>query len=343
MENFGRIIEVVPPRAIPGGEIELKLQGVRFEPGDSVVCRANGVEGRVTGASSRRVISVLPDLDDSTAVIQIESDPQISPKVIIAGKLLVNGMHIVANPAIDPSDDALILTRSGSRGQQLPTTLFRLETDGYLDELPVEILNPTGIAFSPTGKMYVTNRADGTVLRIDDKTEATVVERDLGTATGLVFDELGIMYVGDRAGMIYKVFERAGAEQFASIEPSVAAFHMALGPDEKLYVASPGFASNDAIYQVDKYSGRVNTFIRGLGRPQGLAFDRDGNLYVAACYRGRHGIVKIDINTKAIEQFVAGNGIVGLCFTRNGEMVVATNDSIYSLNVGVYGTLLPQN
>jgi len=37
---------------------------------------------------------------------------------------------------------------------------------------------------------------------------------------------------------------------------------------------------------------------------------------------------------------VIGGGVVGLCFTRNGEMIVATGDSAYSLNLGIYGTLL---
>jgi len=32
--------------------------------------------------------------------------------------------------------------------------------------------------------------------------------------------------------------------------------------------------------------------------------------------------------------------MVGLCFTRNGEMVVATSDAVFSLNLGIYGTLL---
>jgi hypothetical protein len=33
--------------------------------------------------------------------------------------------------------------------------------------------------------------------------------------------------------------------------------------------------------------------------------------------------------------------VVGLCFTRKGDLIAATGDSVFSLPVGVYGTLLP--
>jgi sugar lactone lactonase YvrE len=214
-----------------------------------------------------------------------------------------------------------------------------LVTDSYLVELPVEILNPTGIAFGPTGAMYVTNRGEGTVSRIERGEAAVVVASDLGVATGIAFESSGLMYVADRSGTIYRVFEDGGKETFAVIEPSVAAFHIAFGPDGRLYVSSPGFASHDFIYAVD-IDGQVERYVRGLGRPQGLAFDREGNLYVAACFKGRHGVVRIDGETREIEHFIAGGGVVGLCFTRNGEMIVATGDSAYSLNLGIYGTLL---
>ncbi len=335
-----KIREIIPNRAIPSGEIEVLVEGLQVPTGESVRCLVNGVECRVAAASSRRVVVSLPEVDDSTAIVQVETKEQDSNGfVVTTGKRVASDMHIVANPAIDPSDDALILTRSGSRGQQLPNTLFRMETDGYLDELPVEMLNPTGIAFGPTGTMYVTNRAEGTVSRIDRGENAVVVASDLGVATGLAFDASGTMYVGDRSGTIYRVFEDGGKETFAVIEPSVAAFHLAFGPDGRLYVSSPGFASHDFIYAVD-VEGQVERYVRGLGRPQGLAFDREGNLYVAACFKGRHGVVRIDGETREIEHFIAGGGVVGLCFTRNGEMIVATGDSAYSLNLGIYGTLL---
>jgi DNA-binding beta-propeller fold protein YncE len=340
MSEKAKITAIRPEFAIPGGEVEIIVKDLRIESGSELLCYANGLRCQVVGASSRRVVALLPSVDDSTAIVQIETgDGETNGHVISIGKVLASEMHIVANPAIDPSDDALILTRSGSRGQKLENTLFRLETDGFLDELPVEIMNPTGIAFGPSGGMYVTNRAEGTVNRIDRGEDAVVIASDLGIASGIAFDRNGTMFVGDRSGTIYRVSEDGSAERFASVEASVAAFHIAIGLDDRLYVSSPGFASHDYIYAVDM-GGHVETYVRGLGRPQGLAFDRDGNLYAAATFRGRHGVIRIDAESKEIEHFISGNNVVGLCFTRNGEMVVATSDSVYSLNLGIYGTLL---
>ena len=340
MSNAPRIASIAPERAIPGGQVEIKTEQFRPEGGRPVVCYANGLECHVAGCSARRTMAVLPDCDDSTAVVQLEtSSGESNGYVVTMGKLLANDMHIVANPAIDPSDDALVLTRSGSRGQQLANTLYRLETDGYLDELPVEVMNPTGVAFGPSGKMYVTNRAEGTVYRIERGEEAVTIATGLGVATGIAFNGAGEMFVGDRGGTVYRVSESGIFDPAATLEPSVAAFHMAFGPDGRLYVTSPGFWSHDAIYAVDS-DGGVERYVKGLGRPQGLAFDREGNLYAAACHQGRHGIVKIHSGSREIEHFVAGGNVVGLCFTRNGEMVVATSDAVYSLNLGIYGTLL---
>lgn len=340
MTDTIKISAIKPDKAIPRGEILIEVEGLKLAFGDEAVCTANGLSCRVIGASSKRFVAVVPEVDDSSAVIQVATQNVESGSALIStGKLLASEMHMVSNPAIDPSDDALILTRSGSRGQQLPNTLYRLETDGFLDELPVEIMNPTGIAFAPGGELYVTSRSEGTVSRIERGESAIAFASGLGIATGIAFDGEGRMYVGDRSGTIYRVHEFGHGEHFAQIEPSVAAYHMAFGPDGRLYVTAPGFASFDSVYAVDA-DGNVDTYVRGLGRPQGLAFDRDGDLYVAACYGGRHGIVRIDAENKEIDHFVAGSNVVGICFTRNGELIAATNDSVYSLNLGIYGTLI---
>jgi sugar lactone lactonase YvrE len=71
-----------------------------------------------------------------------------------------------------------------------------------------------------------------------------------------------------------------------------------------------------------------------LGRPQGLAFDAAGNLYVAASLAGKRGIVKITPDRKA-SLAVAGHNLVGLAFTRTGGAVLATTNSVFHLTWGI--------
>lgn len=341
MDKRVKITAVEPGYAIPGGEIAVEGEGFRIDHAGADGCFIDGVRCRLVAASSTRLLAIIPeDIAVQQANITVESDGATSPPFeIVIGKKLAGDMHFVANPAVDPTDNAIILTRSGSRGQHLPATLYRLEPDGYLEELPDPILNPTGIAFDREGQMFVTNRAQGEVYAVGRDGSSTVYATGLGIATGLCFGRDGAMYVGDRSGTIHRVKEFASAETFTVMEPSVAAYHMAFGPDGRLFVTAPGLASHDAVHVVD-HEGYDEKFFRGLGRPQGLAFDDKGNLYVAACHQGRHGVVKITPDGSTATHFVAGNNVVGLCFTRNGEMIVATNDSVYSVPCNVSGTLL---
>ncbi|HEY0429306.1 MAG TPA: hypothetical protein VGC76_16110 [Pyrinomonadaceae bacterium] len=341
MSKAGRIISVNPPYAIPGGEVSIECENFQLTGHDEYGCFFDGQKARIVAASQNRILAIVPEIFDTTDVeIYLESGTDRSePFEIKVGKKIADDLHIVANPAVDPKDDSIILTRSGSRGQKLPVTLYRLEPDGFLTEMPVDILNPTGIAFDRSGQLFVTNRADGEVFRIVRDEEAESFSTELGIATGIAFDREGVMYVGDRSGTIYRVEDFGRPESFAILEPSVSAFHIAFGPDERLYVTAPKLSGFEAVYAIDR-DGYEHDFYRGLGRPQGLAFDREGNLYCAACFQGRHGIVRITAGGQDAEIFVAGMNVVGLCFTRRGEMIVATNEDVYSLPVEIYGTLL---
>lgn len=340
MNKAGKILSVNPPYAIPGGEIVIECEGFEINLDADYGCFFDGQRARLVGASSTRVLTIVPENFDTHEVeIYLENGGERSESVTITvGKKLADDLHIVANPAVDPKDDSIILTRSGSRGQQLPVTLFRLEADGYLQEMSADIMNPTGVAFDSNGQLFVTNRSDGEVCRITRDEESVPFATELGVATGLAFDKNGVMYVGDRSGTIYQISSFGIPESFATLEPSVSAYHMAFNADGKLCVTAPGLSSFDSIYTIDR-DGRESEFYRGLGRPQGLAFDRDGNLYVAACLRSRRGIIKIRDKYSA-EIFVAGMNIIGLCFNKKGDMIVATNEAVYSLPMRIFGTLL---
>ena len=97
----------------------------------------------------------------------------------------------------------------------------------------------------------------------------------------------------------------------------------------------------DTVRRINK-DGEVDIFYKGLGRPQCLAFDTEGNLYVAASLRGRRGIVRISPDGTGAEVVVAGVNLVGLAFSAEGEMAVVSIDSVYSLPMQVHGTLLPR-
>ena len=341
MNKAGRILSINPPYAIPGGEVFIECENFQVDVNIAYGCFFDGQPARLVGASSNRIIAIVPETFATTEVeIYLESGGDRSEPVnLTVGRKLADDLHIVANPAIDPRDDSIILTRSGSRGQQLPVTLFRLEADDYLQEMSTAVMNPTGVAFDRDGQLFVTNRADGEVCRVQSDEELTVLATGLGVATGLAFDRQGVMYVGDRGGTIYKISGLGDAQPFATLEPSVSAYHLAFDRADNLYVTAPSLSSYDAVLKVDT-DGYEDEFYRGLGRPQGLAFDRAGNLYVAGCLRSRRGIVRIAADGETAEIFVAGMNVIGLCFTRKGEMIVATNEAVFNLPLGIYGTLL---
>jgi len=157
----------------------------------------------------------------------------------------------------------------------------------------------------------------------------------MGVATGIAFDGEQNLYVGDRSGTIFKISPNRQIFVFATLEPSISAYHLAFGPDGYLYVTGPTTSSFDSVYRIS-HLGEVELFYRGLGRPQGMAFDADSNLYVAASLAGRKGVVRIDPERHA-ELFLSGPGIVGLAFTPSRALVVTTTNAVYRVDVGIKG------
>jgi hypothetical protein len=102
-----------------------------------------------------------------------------------------------------------------------------------------------------------------------------------------------------------------------------------MAPNGTLYVSAPTTTSNDNIYAVSP-EGDVRVYYSGLGRPQGLAMGKNGDLLVAASLHGSRGMVCITPRGRA-SLAVAGNGIVGLAGLPDGNFVLATREALYHL------------
>ena len=343
MSSKAEITKIEPAAGIAGGEVIISCTG--YDTSQPADCSAwfNSTQAPLVALGPKRVVALVPEARQSgTLEVTLRAGKQSTPPLnFIQGKKLVEDLHPVGNPAFDPDDGSLFVTRSGPRGEQLPVTLFRIDVSGEVSEFSGDIPNPTGIAFDSSGQMFVSSRLDGTVYRVTPFKEALPFARNLGVATGIAFDPSGTMYVGDRSGTIYKVNGIGEEQAWAHLEPSVSAYHLAWGPDDALYVTGPTVTSFDVIYRVNE-KGEVGTFYKGLGRPQGMAFDSEGNLYVAASLRGRRGIVRVEADASSAEIVVAGMNLVGLAFSAGGDMVVASIDSVFSVPLGITGAIVNQ-
>jgi sugar lactone lactonase YvrE len=256
---------------------------------------------------------------------------------------MAENLHPVANPAVD-ADGNVYATVSGGRGQAVPVSIFQIQRDFQIRPFVRELLNATGLAFDPQGYLYASSRAEGTVYRISPEGAISTYAEGMGIATGIAFDRDGNLFVGDRSGTIFKISransDGTGGEIFvyATLEPSIAAYHLAFNDVGTLFVTGPTTSSNQAIHAIDR-DGNTTVFYQGLGRAQGMAFDVDNNLYVAASLRGQRGIVRITPKREA-SLTVSGNNLVGLAFLDDGNAALATREALYHVSLDIEGRRL---
>ena len=320
-----------PQAAIAGGEI--RIHGKGFAIANHPRVSLGGVDAPLIVGSDSYLIARVPD-SAIDGIVKVESGNLSSTEwTCEIGLPIADNVHPVANPAVDHRG-VVFTTQSGSRGQKTPTSVFRIEPGEGPTPFLSDIMNATGLAFDADGTLYVSSRYDGIVYEVSPRGEMAVYVEGMGVATGLTFDQEGNLYVGDRSGTIFKISRSRQIYVYATLEPSIAAYHLAFGPDGYLYVTGPTTSSFDSVQRVSD-KGEVEVFYRGLGRPQGLAFDSEDNLYVAASMGGRRGVVRITPEREA-SLFLSGPGIVGLAFTPAGAAVVATSSMLYSVNCGIF-------
>jgi len=331
-----QIAQVTPPAAIAGGELQIRGKG--FAKSDRPRVTIGEIGAPVIIGSDSFVIARVPE-GATAGDLVVESGELASDSwACDIGVPVADSLHPVANPAID-SFGNIYTTFSGSRGQKVPVAVYKIDLNFNMKPFINELMNATALAFDVQGMLYISSRYDGVIYQVTPNGNMSVFIEGMGVATGIAFDPQHNLFVGDRSGTIFKISPGRQIFVFATIEPSIAAYHLAFGPDGYLYVTGPTTSSFDSVYRVNP-AGEVETYYRGLGRPQGLAFDAEGRLYVAASLGGRRGVVRFD-HKPVPELFLSGPGIVGLAFTPSRALLVCTNNALFRVDVGIAGRPLP--
>jgi sugar lactone lactonase YvrE len=338
---------VSPAAAIPGGDFQIRGEGLAagkgLAAGDRPRVRFGRTPAQIVVGSDGYIVARVPP-GPSNGELSVGGDLENSVTwPCHVGVRIADGVHPVSNPVVDHAGN-IFVTFSGPAGQKAPVSVFKVDATLTVKPLVTDVMNATGLALDREETLYVSSRNEGIVYQVSPAGNTSPYVEGMGVATGMVFDPEGNLFVGDRSGTIFKISRQRQIYVFATLEPSIAAYHLAFGPDDYLYVTGPTTSSFDSVARISR-DGHVERFYRGLGRPQGMAFDNQGNLYVAASLGGRRGVVRISPEAEA-ELFLSGPSIVGLAFTPSKGLLVATNESsssrnpegsIYRVNLGIEG------
>jgi hypothetical protein len=328
---------------MPGGEVD--VHGVHLEATAAQTPKATigDISAPVVLSRPTRATIRIPEGTITGDLILHRGGLNSNPLNLRVAVPMAENLHPVANPAVD-ADGSVYVTVSGARGQAVPVSIFKIQRDFQMLPFVRDLLNATGLAFGPDGYLYASSRAEGTVYRISPEGALSTYAEGMGIATGIAFDRDGNLFVGDRSGTIFKIGSPNGDGTsgeifvYATLEPSIAAYHLAFNDAGTLFVTGPTTSSNQAIHAID-LDGNTTIFYQGLGRAQGMAFDVDGNLYVAASLHGRRGIIRIDPSRRATVA-VSGSNLVGLAFLEDGNAALASRDALYHIALDIEGRRL---
>lgn len=322
----------MPARALPGARVAITGAGLPL-PADGLPHVLIGEQdARVVAASSHTIRVIVPsDAPGGLLPVRIAGvDGQVG--CVSVGQSVATDVHQVDSPVFD-ADGRLYLTQSGTRDARPSVPLMRVLPNGVKEMLSLDIGNPTSMAVGPDGHVYVSSRFDGHVYRLLDSDRVERYATEMGVATGLAFSPEGDLFVGDRSGTIFRVHPDRQVETYATLPPSVAAFHLAFGPDQCLYVTAPTLATHDTLYRITP-DRLVDPVVESFGRPQGLAFDRQGLLYVVDALAGAAGLYCVDVTVEQPipELVVSAAALIGVAFDRTGRVALVSSDTVWMLD-----------
>ncbi len=254
---------------------------------------------------------------------------------------------------------------SPARNSGAPCPVVRVRAAGALQEGDVvghvpAPCGPAGLAFDREGELFVTDGADGEIHRLrpsaSNPPTATLFATGVPGANGVAFDERGDLWVSDGTtaqGRVWRIGDDGTPHEVFRVQPMV----------------------NDVMLDIPQPSPTPALQIRGVGRDprsappatvaitptsrqasntagsqhlvaNGLAFDRDGSLFIGDTARGaiwrvelsRRGELRsptgcdttFTANTLCLDnvfvQHPALEGVDGIALDRQGNVIAAANE-----------------
>ena len=314
-----------PNAALPGGTIRVEVEGLKNPLGVQV--EVGGVSAEILAASTKALSIKIPDKCEDGLVVRNTQEEHVR---LTVGRVVASELHSVGNPVVDSMGNVYV-TYSGARGEKVPFGVFVIHLDGSKHPFLAEVVNPTGLVIGRDDYLYISSRYNGAIYRSTFDKQVEKYVDGLGLASGLVFDSQGDLLVGDRSGIVYRVDSSREMSVFCELEPSVSAYHLAIGQDDTLFVTGPTLATQDCVYEVSS-KGQVRVFFKGLGRPQGLGFDPKGNLQVVASWRGKKGLYTF--RNGQPELTVAGPMLVGFAYNLEGTLLyLVDSENLFRLEL----------
>ncbi len=210
-------------------------------------------------------------------------------------------------------------------------TVEKVASDGSVSTFANLTQGPSGLAFDPAGNLFV--NSNGAILRYSSSGFGSFfADSNSSYAAGIAFDGSGNLFAATSLGSTVEKFTPDGTHTiFASSglnEPYAVAFDGA----GNLFVSNDGDYTGGVNGTIVKFSpdGTPSVFATGFHDPEGLAFDANGNLYVAETLPGTYtGIIEKvtpDGTRSVFVNFGADIDPVGLAFDRKGNLYAAVTN-----------------
>src|SRR2546430_4540203 len=141
--NGGPHIESVSPElALAGGEVRIAGSGLRSQQWQRPRVQFGDVEGGVVISSESFLVARVPEGASSGPVVVAADGHSSNPHNIHVAVPIAEGLHPVTSPALDAQGN-IYATFSGSRGQKVPVSIFKIDTNYAVKPFVTDMMNAT--------------------------------------------------------------------------------------------------------------------------------------------------------------------------------------------------------